>query len=526
MAHLIDPKRLRQHSRIAAIAITAALSACGGGGDSGSVPNSAGIPPSSQSAQQCSPDNVYAAAALKTGSLSIEKQWLRSYFDEAYLWYNEVPTVDANAAAYSGADVYVAMKNYFKALKTKAVTASGADKDRFGFTYPTAAWDARSKSDVAAGYGMEFVFGSLVIDKDHAHRDARIAYIEPGTEAAGKGLQRGDKLVMVDGVSADDNTPAGIDVLNAAISPPAAAVAAGRSHTWVFSRAGSTIPTVTLTVANITKKPVLMSTVFTAIDGRRVGYMVFNDHLATAEAQLVDAVNYFKAQAIDELVLDIRYNGGGYLYIASELAYMIAGPTRTQGKVFEQLSYNDKRSADTNSANSRTPFYNTSTGSAALPSLSLSRVYVIAQSDTCSASEAVINGLRGVDVDVRLIGGTTCGKPYGFTAKDNCGVSYFPIEFKGVNAKGFGDYADGFVPAGTGATGVAGCTVTDDLSTPLGDPAEAMLATALGYRISGDCPVLAGLDQPQSVGRAGTVTKSGFMVRNPARENRLLAPHR
>ena len=522
MAHLIDPKRLRQHSRIAAIAITAALSACGGGGDSGSVPNSAGIPPSSQSAQQCSPDNVYAAAALKTGSLSIEKQWLRSYFDEAYLWYNEVPTVDANAAAYSGADVYVAMKNYFKALKTKAVTASGADKDRFGFTYPTAAWDARSKSGVAAGYGMEFVFGSLVIDKDHAHRDARIAYIEPGTEAAAKALKRGDKLVTVDDVSADDNSPGGVAVLNAALFPDTVGVA----HTWVFSRAGSANLNLTLTTANITKMPVLMRTVFTAIDGRRVGYMVFNDHLATAEAQLVDAVNYFKAQAIDELVLDIRYNGGGYLYIASELAYMIAGPTRTQSKVFEQLSYNDKRSADTNSANSRTPFYNTSTGSAALPSLSLSRVYVIAQSDTCSASEAVINGLRGVDVDVRLIGGTTCGKPYGFTAKDNCGVSYFPIEFKGVNAKGFGDYADGFVPAGTGATGVAGCTVTDDLSTPLGDPAEAMLATALGYRISGVCPVLAGLDQPQSVGRAGTVTKSGFMVRGPARENRLLVPRR
>lgn len=97
-----------------------------------------------------------------------------------------------------------------------------------------------------------------------------------------------------------------------------------------------------------------------------------------------------------------------------------------------------------------------------------------------TASEAIINGPRGVNVDVVLIGGKTCGKPYGFTAKDNCGISHFPIEFAGVNAKGFGDYADGFVP-GSGPTVryAPGCTVADDLGHALGDPQEGMLATAL-----------------------------------------------
>jgi carboxyl-terminal processing protease len=516
LAKLIDPNRLQQPAKIAALVLAALLSACGGGGGSGSVPNSAGIPPSAQSAQQCSAP--YASAALKTGSLSVEKQWLRSYFDEAYLWYDEVPVVDATAAAYSNtADVYTSLDNYFDALKTPVLTPSGARKDKFGFTYPTAAWDALSQSGVAAGYGFEPVFGSLVVNAQNPNRNIRIAYVEPGTEAATKALRRGDRVVTVDGVSADTNTAAGVAVLNAALFPDAVGVA----HNWVFSRTGAANFSVTLTTANITKVPVLQRSVVTALDGKKVGYLVFNDHLATAEAQLIEAVNYFNAQAIDDLVLDVRYNGGGYLYIASELAYMIAGPARIQSKLFELLSYNNKRGAGTT-----TPFYNTSTTSVSLPTLGLPRVYVLTQSGTCSASESIINGLRGVDVDVRLIGGTTCGKPYGFTAKDNCGISYFPIEFKGTNAKGFGDYPDGFVPAGSGTTGLPGCAIADDLNHPLGDTGENMLATALAYRSTGACPVLSvGLEQAQSAARAGAPT-GGFMLRGPARENRLMSAGR
>jgi len=91
----------------------------------------------------------------------------------------------------------------------------------------------------------------------------------------------------------------------------------------------------------------------------------------------------------------------------------------------------------------------------------------------------VINGLRGVDVKVDLVGGTTCGKPYGFTPVDNCGTTYFSIQFQSVNAKGFGDYADGFAPT---------CTVADDMTHALGDPAEGMLAAALSYRANNACP--------------------------------------
>jgi carboxyl-terminal processing protease len=159
--------------------------------------------------------------------------------------------------------------------------------------------------------------------------------------------------------------------------------------------------------------------------------------------------------------------------------------------------------------------------------LNLSRVYVLAQSGTCSASESIINGLRGVNVDVVLIGGQTCGKPYGFVGKDNCGISYFPMEFAGVNAKGFGDYSDGFVPGtGPSARYVPGCTVADDFAHPLGDSQEAMLAAALNHIGTGQCPagtgVNAGLRAQAST--AGEGAAALRVLRNPARSNRLLLP--
>ena len=133
-----------------------------------------------------------------------------------------------------------------------------------------------------------------------------------------------------------------------------------------------------------------------------------------------------------------------------------------------------------------------------LPYLGLKRVTVLTTSGTCSASEAVINGLRGADVQVDVIGSTTCGKPYGFTPVPNCGTTYFSIEFKGVNNKGFGDFSDGLAPT---------CQVADDLSRPLGDRSEGLLAAALSYRETGTCP-------PAS--RARQVPME--IVRHPARE--------
>jgi hypothetical protein len=103
----------------------------------------------------------------------------------------------------------------------------------------------------------------------------------------------------------------------------------------------------------------------------------------------------------------------------------------------------------------------------------------------------VINGLRGVGVEVIQFGNTTCGKPFGFYPQDNCGETYYTIQFQGVNTLGFGDYADGFIPNNSTASfGVRlpGCSVADDLTRELGDPNEGLLSAALAYRSSFACP--------------------------------------
>ena len=142
-----------------------------------------------------------------------------------------------------------------------------------------------------------------------------------------------------------------------------------------------------------------------------------------------------------------------------------------------------------------------------------------------SASEAVINGLRGIDVEVIQIGSTTCGKPYGFYPTDNCGTTYFSIEFKGENAKGFGDYSDGFMPVSDTPANdaqVPGCMVADDFTHALGDASEARLAAALSYRAGTGCPVAA-TGRGKMSGAVDLAAASGRLVRSPLFENLILS---
>ncbi len=159
-----------------------------------------------------------------------------------------------------------------------------------------------------------------------------------------------------------------------------------------------------------------------------------------------------------------------------------------------------------------------------LPTLSLPRVFVLSSPNTCSASEAIVNGLRGVGVQVIQIGTTTCGKPYGFYPADNCGTTYFSIEFEGVNAQGFGDYPDGFSPANTvSSPGVAlpGCSVGDDFGHELGDRDEGRLAAALAYRLDQGCPAAATASRNADLARGASAT-DGLARKSPWRENRIL----
>ncbi|HSD19843.1 MAG TPA: S41 family peptidase [Anaeromyxobacter sp.] len=504
--------RLRHGFRRIAVAILAATAACS------SPDDPAPLPPSGQYAARCAVprtgiDPFTGEPYLDTqGTVADEKAWLRSWIDELYLWYREVP--DPNPAPYSTA------VSYFDVLKTPAVTASGRPKDRFHFAYPTDVWVALSQSGVEAGYGVQWM-----ILAPYPPRRIVAAYVEPGSPGAVAGIARGTEVLAVDGV--DLVSGADVDTLNAGLFPSSA----GATHGLTISDRFGT-RTVAVTSAYVEGTPVPPPRTVSTGSGT-VGYVLFNDHFATAEAQLVAAIEQLRGAQVDDLVLDLRYNGGGYLAIASELAYMIAGPTATAGKVFEQLVFNDKvivRDPITGEPLAPMPFLATtqdfsSPGGAALPALGLDRVFVLTGSGTCSASESIINGLRGIGVQVIQIGATTCGKPYGFSPSDNCGTTYFAIQFQGVNEQGFGSYGDGFVPGGSGAAGVPGCAVADDFGHDLGDPAEARLAAALAYRATGRCPatVTATGTAVQALTAEAALAGEGEIIKSPWRQNRIVA---
>ena len=472
------------------IALASTLAAACGGDDHPT------FPPSADYAGKCAmprtgTDPITGQPYTDTqGTIDDEKTWLRSWADEYYLWYGEVPD-------YDGSD-YATPVDYFDVLKTYAKTATGADKDRFHFVYDTATWESLSTSDVEAGYGI-----SWDVISPAPPREVAVAYTEPGSAGAAA-VARGAEVIAVDGV---DVTSGPADALNAGLFP----ATSGETHTLeVIDLDGLTPRTITLVSADVTSSPVMN---VETVAGGAVGYLQFNAHVASAEGALSAAISQLAADHVTDLVLDMRYNEGGAIAVASELAYMIAGPA-SQGRTFDAIHFNDKY-PDTNpfegGPNTPTPFYDTMVLEApqqSLPSLSLQRVFVLTGPDTCSASEAVMNGLTGIDVQVIQIGSTTCGKPYGFYPADNCGTTYFAIQFQGANDKGFGDYADGFSTDGSTSAHLPGCSVADDLTHALGDPAEARLAAALAYRTDGTCPAPTGARLSHVDGHVARPTRS------------------
>ncbi|MCP3675372.1 MAG: peptidase, partial [Gammaproteobacteria bacterium] len=312
----------------------------------------------------------------------------------------------------------------------------------------------------------------------------------------------------------------------------------GESHTFTVRDIGASQAEdrqITLQATEVTADPVPMVDTFSTASGN-VGYMLFFDHNFVSEDKLYDAMSELANDNVNDLILDLRYNGGGYLYIASQLSYMIAGANATDGKTFEEIRFNDKypdTDPVTGSQLSPVPFYNSISQysdnyaqGTALPQLNLDRVFILATDSTCSASEAIINGLRGIDVEVILIGDTTCGKPYGFYATDNCGTTYFTIQFDGINDKGIGGYSDGFSPMNTSGTPgelIAGCSVADDLSTPLGDYLlDPLVSAALDYRIDSNCPTVTNSKTQAFSVSKDTAIEKGLKIEIPEKLNQKI----
>ena len=385
------------------------------------------------------------------------KTSVRAHLGDAYLWYSEI--VDVSPVNYATAP------DYFNALLVRS-------KDRFSFSMPRTDAVSLFEEGVETGFGVKW--GWAAPGRLYAY------YVDPHSPAAAS-ITRGMELTSINGQKIANLSDS---YLASALFPEQA----GSSVNLTLRSPGTnTTQTKGFSSATFSSTTVSEPLILSLPGGGRAGYLLFNEHLLTSEQGLNQAMTFFKQQGVSELVLDMRYNPGGYLMIAEELASMVGG-VPVQGKVFERLLFNSKHPEKSQNPDYVFRFSAVNSKGASLPLLGLSRVFVLAGPNTCSASEAIVNGLMPF-VQVVLIGQTTCGKPYGFIQTDLGDQAYFAIQFEGVNANGTDNYKTGFAPT---------CNVGDDLSHPLGDIREERLKTALYYVSNNGCPATSTVILPKT----------------------------
>ena len=291
--------------------------------------------------------------------------------------------------------------------------------------------------------------------------NARIAMIHNNSPLYANGVRRGWIVKKINNV---DIAPILIANDKPAYSNLIGKSQAGITNIFLFKRPDGSEVTISSTKSTFTINPVLLYDTLHLSTGV-TGQLVFESFFDPAPTELATAFAFFKANNIKDLILDLRYNGGGQLEIAKTLSSYIAGDSR-QGSVFAKLQYNDKHPEQNK------PYYFIAT---AYP-LALTRLVVITSRSTASASEEVMNGLKPY-INVVSIGDTTDGKPTGMNQwiVGNKYVMY-PVTFKMVNAQNQGDFFDGIFPAKV---------LSDDITHDFNDRNEACLKEAIHYLQTG-----------------------------------------
>ena len=298
---------------------------------------------------------------------------------------------------------------------------------------------------ITASVGINYAFG--FVDETKTRVYAVVRYVVPKSEAEQQGLQRGDLITSINGQSLNRSNYLQLLQNTATIS--------FSTYRIVNGKATPTEKSFTLHQAQTPENPVLIHKVFNK-GGKKIAYLMYNAFTADFDEALNDAFADFKAQGATNLILDLRYNGGGSVDSATYLASMITG--QFNGQVFAIEKWNSKLQPF--KGNEREYFTsNMVKGSrqVAINSLRLNKVYVITSDETASASELVINGLKAY-IDVVQVGETTVGKNqgsvtvYDFTDKQRKVKNpkhkwaMQPLVMKIENAKGVGDYVNGLEP--------------------------------------------------------------------------------
>jgi len=362
--------------------------------------------------------------SLRNELVQLMEQW--------YFWHDKLPQ-EVDIFAYGSA------QEMLQALRHQPF-------DRWSYMVEKEVFDQYFEQGELIGWG----FGLKFDQEDNL----RISYVTPGSPADGAGVTRGMKVTAING-----KPLASINDVEAEFG----ADAIGVTVPFTFERTDGTTLNTPLTKEVINIKPVLHRSIIEH-GNQKTGYVVFNNFIAAGEQPLVETFQHFQSEGVDDVVLDLRYNGGGILSLAEKLGGMIAG-SNVSGKLMVQIEHNTLRSSENNDFNFAEPSI----------SLNLNRLVVITTGSSASASEAIINGLKPY-IDVKTVGQDSYGKPvgsYSFAVGD---YAVLPISFRLINADGEADYFEGIPVDGP---------APDDLTKDFGNPEEACLREALQYLETG-----------------------------------------
>ncbi len=364
---------------------------------------------------------------------------------DVYLWIDQIPS-GFNARSY--ADPAAIMK----AIRPFSLEPglSGA-VDRWSFAMKKTEWEQLSggmasvagTANAAGDFGMSVFF--------RAEGDLRVRLVEPNSPAGLAGIRRGWRITQINGSSniTTGNAAAIVDqVYNAS------------NGSFVFTSPDGSTQTKQLNAAHYAEKPVYLDSVY-SYGAHRIGYLVYNSFLGNTtdvSSKFQQVFSRFAAQQVTDVVVDLRYNGGGYVSLATQLANYLA-PASANGGIMMNQVYNSL-----NTKNNSTSYFR-KTGNINLPV-----VYFIVSKSSASASELLINTLKPY-MDVRLVGpSSTHGKPVGYFPISAGDWYVFPVSFKTTNKNGEGNYYNGFP---------VNAQVADGLDKDWGDTEESCLASVI-----------------------------------------------
>ena len=294
-----------------------------------------------------------------------------------------------------------------------------------------------TKTYETGGLGFGPIFSSR-IDAQNDVMGLSIAYVHQGSPAWAAGMKRGDTIYSVNGVVLTSSNYK--NYMNALYYSPSG------TYRLAFIRNADMNERyeVQVTTDVYRYNPVLYSAIYGEGE-HKIGYLVLENFDLEAQDFVADIIQQFKDNSITDLILDLRFNPGGAVAQSRYLASAIAGAAHLDD-TFVQVEFRGNKRQTWKFRGGP----NDQDGLGIAPDLGLERLYVIGSENTASASELIINGLKGIDFPVYLYGSQTEGKNVGMTTTQTTyeGSRYLfsPITFRVTNAKGFGDYPDGFRP--------------------------------------------------------------------------------